>query len=212
MCVVALDYCCATEESEIRTRTDAQAASTNTALMKRESTLTVEKMLSCCAQRWKIVLVASVTIGLNFQYEDEHFLVCRSCHVSDTPFLSSNLRRCEQYPEEALCESVHDMRCHLIQDVIDFCCPGDTHYVTFCYCDFYAFADTVGYKSEKMAGCKRNTVTIRRFYCCTCSTSETFLSQISSAETDLFGLNLLYQNLGGNFWLNNEDRVTPNPH
>jgi hypothetical protein len=121
-------------------------------------------------------------------------------------------------------QSVHDMHCHLLQDVIDFCCPGDTHYVTFCYCDFYAFADTVGYKSEKMAGwwvlpksisvvwSKRNTVTIRRFYCCTCSTSETFLSQISSAETDLFGLNLLYQNLGGNFWLNNEDWVTPNPH
>jgi hypothetical protein len=68
MCYVALDYCCATEESEIRARTDAQAASANTALMKRESTLTVEKMLSCCAQRWRIVLVASVTIGLNCEF------------------------------------------------------------------------------------------------------------------------------------------------
>jgi hypothetical protein len=144
------------------------------------------------------------------------------------PFLSSNLRRCEQYPEEALCEVctyqfIVVLGCHSTLSLF-MTCPGDTHYVTFCYCDFYAFADTVGYKSEKMAGwwvlpksisvvwSKRNTVTIRRFYCCTCSTSETFLSQISSAETDLFGLNLLYQNLGGNFWLNNEDRVTPNPH
>jgi hypothetical protein len=42
-----------------------------------------------------------------------------------------------------------------------------------------------------------------------CSTSETFLSQISSAETDLFGLNSIYHNLGGDFWYNNEDWITP---
>lgn len=48
--------------------------------------------------------------------------------------------------------STHDMCGHLLQDAIDFCCPGDARYATFCYCDFYAFADSIGYKSDKMAG------------------------------------------------------------
>lgn len=47
----------------------------------------------------------------------------------------------------------------------------------------------MGYTSEKMAGW--------------CSTSETYINQISNVQNDLFGLELIYRFLGGEFWFDN---------
>lgn len=70
--------------------------------------------------------------------------------------------------------------------------------MSWCYCDFYAWASTVGYKSEKMAGW--------------CSTSETYLTQRSSVANDLFGLELIYKSLGGEFWYDSSGWLTATPH
>jgi hypothetical protein len=94
---------------------------------------------------------------------------------------------CAEYPEEAICE-----------DAVDYCCPGNPLYLSFCYCDFYQWAATVGYKSEYMAGW--------------CSQSNTYVSQVSKAANDLFGLGLIYQSLGGLFWLDSTGWMSDTPH
>ena len=110
------------------------------------------------------------------------FLLVKSLDVALHFHLS-----CNEYPEEAICE-----------DAVDYCCPGSAVYMSWCYCDFYSWASTVGYKSEKMAGW--------------CSTSETYLSQRSSVANDIFGLELIYNSLGGEFWYDSSDWLTATPH
>jgi hypothetical protein len=61
---------------------------------------------------------------------------------------------------------------------------------SFCYCDFYNWADTIGYSSDKKDGW--------------CSTSSSFLSALNTPENDAFGLRNIYRNLGGDFWLKND--------
>ena len=94
---------------------------------------------------------------------------------------------CAQYPREDICEKA-----------VDFCCPGSALYVSFCYCDFYSWASLLGYQSDLAAGW--------------CSTSETYLNQISNIANDNFGLRMFYQQLGGDFWLDNTGWMSTTPH
>lgn len=168
MCGVALDYCCETKLDDVE---------------KRE-----------CENKYSRI-ECQQSVEQKEVDENGHYSYCKQnaeSYCEGNADLSGCKCKyweelCTQYPEVAVCEAA-----------IDYCCPGDFLYMTFCYCDFYEWTTTVGYKSEKQAGW--------------CSTSNTYMQQISNVANDLFGLGLIYKFLGGQFWYDNTNWMSNEDH
>ena len=162
------------------------------------------------------MLVASASIGKNCESLD---CIISYCSISLMLISNGFMCSCILNPREAICEKG-----------VDDCCPQDPQYGSFCYCDFYNWASTVGYKSEKLLGWCSTSGRLLLFFSLSLTVftcirffrpltimfplapmSDTFLTRLSSEMNDREGLQLMYKSLNGDFWYENTGWLTDAP-